>query len=144
MIFRRSVQLDAPPEKVWELVKRADTFLYVTRPFLGVGGVDEWPETLDEGESFGGRLLGFGFIPLWRHELTLVRMDDATREIYTNEHGGPVKKWNHRITVEAAGGGTRYTDEIEIGGLSAAPTWLFAALFFRYRQYRWRKLVRSA
>jgi ligand-binding SRPBCC domain-containing protein len=144
MIFRRSTMLDAPPERVWELVKRADTFLYVTRPFLGVGGVDVWPETLDEGESFGGRLLGFGFIPLWRHEIVLVKMDEAAREIYTNEHGGPVPKWNHRITVEAADGRTRYTDEIEIGGLFAPLTWLFCATFFRYRQMRWKKLVRSA
>jgi ligand-binding SRPBCC domain-containing protein len=144
VIVRVSTLLDAPPERVWELVKRADTFLYVTRPFLGFTGVDEWPETLAEGEGLGARLLGFGFIPLWRHEIVLVRLDDEAREIYTNEHGGPVRKWNHRITVEAANGRSRYTDEIEIGaGIFTPMTWLFASLFFRYRQMRWRRLVRS-
>jgi ligand-binding SRPBCC domain-containing protein len=141
---RVSTLLDAPPERVWELVKRADTFLYVTRPFLGFTGVDEWPETLEEGEGLEARLLAFGVLPMWRHHLMLVRLDDAAREVYTNEGGGPIRAWNHRITVEPADGRSRYTDEIEIHAGPLTPLiWLYAALFFRYRQMRWRRLVRD-
>ena len=66
------------------------------------------------------RLLFFGFIPAWWHEIHIVRLDDIEREILTSEHGGAVKKWSHRITVDERGPWrSYYTDEIEIGAGAA-------------------------
>ena len=91
------------------------------------------------------RLLFFGFIPAWWHEIHIARLDEAQREIQTAEHGGPVEDWHHRITVDERGPyQSRYTDEIEIrAGLLTPLVWGYAQLFYRYRQWRWRRLARS-
>jgi len=37
-----------------------------------------------------------------------------------------------------------YTDQIDIqAGILTPPIWLFAHIFYRYRQRRWRHLVRA-
>ncbi len=76
------------------------------------------------------------------HHLRVVRVAD--NEIYTNEHGGPVKTWNHRLTFEPlTASSCRYTDEIETDpGLLGVPSRLFARLMFRHRHRRWRSLTR--
>ena len=75
----------------------------------------ELPERFAAGETYRVRLLFFGVVPAWWHEIHVVRLDDAHREIVTAEHGGPVKEWNHRITVDERGPWrSHYTDEIEI------------------------------
>jgi hypothetical protein len=83
-------------------------------------------------------------IPAWKHEIRIVRVDEAARVIYTNERGGGVRKWNHRITIKPLSDDRcRYTDEIDIGAGPITPlVWAYAHVFYRYRQRRWRKLAR--
>ena len=61
----------------------------------------------------------------------------------TNERGGPVRMWNHRIKVEPLSERRcLYTDELELrAGVLTAFVWLIAHLFYRYRQMRWRNLA---
>ena len=53
--------------------------------------------------------------------------------------------WDHRITIEETDDGrTRYTDAVEVGaGLLTPAFWVLAHLLYRYRQYRWGRLVRN-
>ena len=103
------------------------------------------PDTFAAGTIVRVKLLFFGFIPAWMHEIRIVRLDETQREIETAEHGGSVKKWNHRITVDERGPyRSHYTDEIEIGAGALTPLiWAYAQLFYRYRQWRWRRLART-
>jgi hypothetical protein len=102
------------------------------------------PEHFAAGETYRVRLLFFGRIPAWWHEITIVQLNDIEREILTSEQGGSVKEWNHRITVDERGPWrSHYTDEIEIGAGPLTPlVWAYAQLFYRYRQWRWRRLAR--
>ena len=61
----------------------------------------------------------------------------------TNESSGPVKVWNHHLVFRPAGKSScRYTDEIEIpAGASGFGTKIFIECFFRYRQWRWRRML---
>jgi hypothetical protein len=74
-----------------------------------------------------------GLVPAWTHRLRLVHL--GKNEIYTNEHSGPVRTWNHRLTFESLSPSScRYTDEIETDpGLRGLGTRLFALLMFRHR-----------
>jgi ligand-binding SRPBCC domain-containing protein len=144
MLVRVTTRLPASPDVVWDTVKRADTLRYVTRGLLGFRVQGETPEVLAEGETYRMRLLFFGVIPGWRHEIHVARVDDQAHEIHTEERGGPVRSWRHRIMVDEEGwGSTRYFDEIEI---QAGPltwfVWFYAQLFYRYRQRRWRRLAK--
>jgi ligand-binding SRPBCC domain-containing protein len=144
MLVRVSTRLPAPAGVVWDTVQRTDTLRYVTRGLLGFRMDGDAPERLAEGETYRMRLLFFGLLPAWRHEIRVVRLDDTHREIRTEEHGGPVHTWRHRIAVDEEGwGSTRYLDEIEIAAGVATPfVWVYAQLFYRYRQRRWRRLAR--
>jgi hypothetical protein len=144
MVVRVSTRLPVPVDLAWATVKRTDTLRYVTRGLLGFRPEGEIPERLAEGETYRMRLLFFGVLPAWRHEIRVARLDDAGHEIRTEERGGPVRDWRHRITVDAEGwGATRYMDEIQIAAGALTPlVWLYAQLFYRYRQRRWRRLAR--
>jgi ligand-binding SRPBCC domain-containing protein len=145
LIVRVDTELGAPPERVWEALKKVDTFRYITRGLLGFRSLGPVPDGLGPGDVIRIRLLFFHAIPAWVHEIRIVVVDEEARRIETTEHGGAVKTWNHAITVEAAGGGrSRYTDRIEIEAGPVTPlVWAYAHLFYRYRQRRWRLLART-
>ena len=138
--IRRSTDLPIPADEAWALVQRADTFTYVTKPLLGVR--DPLPETLGEGETLTLRLKILG-IPANRHTLHLTEVDDATKTIRTNEHGGALKTWSHTIHVEPTGDATcHYTDVIELDAGALTPiAYPIVNAFFAHRQRRWRKLA---
>jgi hypothetical protein len=145
VIARVSTDLDCSADLAWDAVKRPETLRYITRGVLGFRPLAELPQQFGEGMTVPVRLLFFGVIPAWRHEITIVRLDPERRELYTNERGGPVRNWNHLIRIEAAAPGrARYTDEIEIQAGPLTPlVWSYAQLFYRYRQRRWRRLARA-
>ena len=100
------------------------------------------PEHIEVGAQGSARLWWFGVIPVWTHHLTVKQLD--TTEIYTNEHGGPLHTWNHRLTFEPIDDQRcRYTDEIETDdGSRGAATRLFVRLMFRRRhRRRWRTVA---
>lgn len=139
MFVRVTTELPIPAERACQLAQKAALFRYVVWPIFTIGPI---PEQFDVGSEGSARLYFLGFLPAWRHHLRLVSVQP--REIYTNESGGPVRMWNHRLTFEPTSGQScRYTDEIEIdAGLRTLPTVLFAHLAFRWRHRRWRTLTR--
>lgn len=126
-------------DSAWRLAQRPELFLHVVSPIVGISDL-VMPDTIGPGAEVYGRGRLFGVIPVWVHHLRIVSLEPG--EIYTNEHGGPITVWNHRLTfTEIAGGGCRYTDEIEVGdGLRGFLTRGFIAVMFRYRHRRWRRL----
>jgi hypothetical protein len=129
---------------VWETVQQVDTLRYITRGLLGFRPLGPVPERISDGDVIRVRLMFFHVIPAWRHEIRIVRVDQAQRRIETAEHGGGVRTWNHVIAVEPAPAGSRYTDAIEIDAGALTPLVAgYAKLFYRYRQRRWRRLAKS-
>ena len=113
---------------------------YLLRPVLHAYRLDV-PELIEVGTQGSARLWWFGVVPAWTHHLSIKQLEPTM--IYTNEHGGPVKTWNHRLTFEPLDTQSRrYTDEIETDdGLRGAPTCLFIRLMFARRHRRWRTLA---
>jgi hypothetical protein len=145
VIIRVATALDADADTVWLLVRQPSTLVYVMRGMLGLSSPDVLPGRWSEGATVTARLLLLDLVPAWRHEIQITAYSDARREIETAEHGGPLRVWNHRLRVEpTARDQCRYVDEVEIGaGLLTPVFWLTAWAFFRYRQWRLRKLVRA-
>lgn len=85
------------------------------------------------------------FIPLGEHTITLVKIDRERNRIISRESGQLATVWNHVFSFrEVEPGLVRYTDEIEIkAGWLTPAIWLFAHLFYRHRQRRWKKLLKS-
>ncbi|MEA2683479.1 MAG: hypothetical protein QOK05_1807 [Chloroflexota bacterium] len=80
------------------------------------------------------------------HEIRFVRIDAANRAVVTEEHGGVIRHWRHRLTVEPLDRGhSRYTDTVDIdAGLLTPAVWGFARAFYQYRHGRWRRLLAGA
>lgn len=138
---RLSTDLPIPAETAFALAQKIELFKFVSAPILRVRR-PRIPDVLVPGTEGSARLWWFGVIPSWTHHLRLVRLGD--NEIYTIEHGGPVRTWNHRLAFQPLTATTcRYTDEIEIDrGIHGLGTRAFVHLMFRHRHRRWRALAR--
>jgi hypothetical protein len=137
--------LDCPPEKAWAEVQTSALLLKVVRPviqFLPAEGA-ALPERWQQGMTVRCRVYFLGVLPLGTHTITVVRVDPEAREILTNEHDLLIRRWDHLIRVrDAAGGRTLYSDEIDIDAGPLTPlVWLFAHVFYRHRQRRWRAVA---
>ena len=143
--IERSVELDAAAEQVWAAARMPTAFRYVTRWVLRITGL---PRTgrFDQGTRVEGWLLLGGVLPIHRHHLEVVRVDHAAMTLSSHEWGGVVRRWDHDIVVERLEGDrARYTDRVLIdAGPLTVPVAGFAWLLYRYRQSRWRELVRHA
>ena len=79
---------------------------------------------------------------MFAHEVRVVCVDEAERVVETEESGGLVRAWNHSMRIEpVSGAACRYTDRIVLqAGLLTPLVWLFAAMFYRNRHRRWRRM----
>ena len=100
MLVRLTTTLDAPPDVVWRALQRVDTFRYVTRGLMGMTADSRWPAEFRVGDVLTGRIWLAHVIPAWTHQVQIVSLDPARREIYTRENGGLLRNCNHRLRVE--------------------------------------------
>ena len=139
-----STQLPASAGDVWGRLLQKETLLYIIRGWLTVKNSDTWPATLFlPATTFVMQIRPFGIGPVSSHSVHVIRVDQAAREIETEEKGQLVTSWSHQMRVEtSAGNQSRYTDCVHLkAGLLTPPVWLFACLFYRSRQRRLRTLL---
>jgi hypothetical protein len=106
MKARVSSVFSVSADYAWLYVRKSGTLLYVTKGLLGFEGSNHFPYEWSEGSTIRTRLLFFGFIPAWRHELKFEKISDSSRTLYTNEGGGLVPVWNHLIKIESISEGS--------------------------------------
>lgn len=137
---RVTTNLPIAAERARELALKPAMFRHVVWPVFGVSDADI-PESLTAGEEMSARLRWFMVLPGWTHTIRLVSVTPT--EIYSNEHGGMVRAWNHRLIFEPTSETScRYTDEVEIdAGLATPLVAAFARLMYRWRQRRWRRVA---
>lgn len=134
-------------DEAWKLVKRSSTLLYVTRGLMGFRPIDSnFPIEWQQGNTEKVRVMLFGIIPSWAHQISFKDISDIEMAILTHESGGVVKTWNHNISIQAVDKNSCiYTDDVEIkAGIFTLLIWLYAHVFYRYRQLRWRFLVKTS
>ncbi|MUM19486.1 hypothetical protein FZI91_01360 [Mycobacterium sp. CBMA271] len=136
-------ELPTDADRVWGAMQYAGTFLYVCRGVFGAPALSGRTEPMRVGERGTARLWGLHLIPLYRHTIHVVEVDEETRTVRTNEHGGVLRTWNHTLHVEPAGDRRcRYSDRIEVDAGFLTPVIAKGVkVLFRYRQRRWHTLV---
>ena len=141
-----STELQMPADTACRLAATPDVMMFVLAPVLSLSRENVPPPgtVVEPGFSATGQVKWFGLIPSWRHTITLV--ERSAHELYTTEHGGPLKVWNHRLTFEPiTENSCRYTDQIEIeDGAAGWPTRLFIRLLFPHRHRRWQPVAAIA
>ncbi len=136
-------ELAAPADVVFDAVRTVDAFELVTAGLLRYAPTRHRTGPLPEGEEMHGWLLLAGVVPFSRHRLRVERVDPVGRVLQSDEGGGLIRRWRHRIAVTPLGPDRcRYVDEIDIdAGVLTPAVRAFAAVFYRARQQRWRRLA---
>jgi hypothetical protein len=148
MHARISTQLDCTERELWQLISRPQSLQFVASPVLGFTPLE--PGALDGewqvGREYRLQLYLFKLIPLGRHSIELVKLDQEHNSISSRERGRLARVWNHDIFFrETTPGRLNYTDQIEIRAGWLTPfIWVFAQLFYRHRQRRWKVLLQKA
>ena len=144
-IIDRSTVLEAPAHAVWGRVKTPAAFRAVTRRLLFMPVIRKRTDEWREGETVVGWVFLFGFLPFARHHLLIVRIDESTHTLSSQEFGGLITTWNHDIEVEPIDSEScHYGDRIQIeAGIMTPVIVLYARWFYRMRQRRWRALAKG-
>jgi hypothetical protein len=102
----------------------------------------EFPERWSPG-LYKVRMSAFHLIPVgWQYVGIELPSEHDSWFVRDNGSGSIAKVWDHLIFIEPDGDQTRYVDEIRIdAGILSWPVSIYAKLFYRYRQWRWRRLV---
>lgn len=139
------VETDLPTsaDRVWNAMKHPASFLYVTRGVLGFPALAGRTDPMRTGELGTGWLLAFHVVPVHRHTIRVVEVDERTMSIVSHEYGGVVERWDHTLHVEPLGDSRcRYSDTVVIdAGLFTRAVCLIGVGLYRYRQRRWHRLV---
>lgn len=147
MITRISTKLDCSEDELWKKIIEPASLQYVASPILSFVPIREGSLSGEwqVGTPYPLKLYFLKFIPLGQHTIQLVKIDKEANIILSRENGHLAKVWNHTISFqENAPGVLCYTDEIEIqAGLLTPGIWLFAQLFYRHRQRRWKILLQK-
>lgn len=149
MIATIATTLHAPADRVAQLVQRSDTLLYISGPLIRFVPIQ--PGTLPEVWSPGEYRVSMrflGILPLGERSIRIEHLSTTqpgTFRIRDNGGGQLVRVWDHMITIgpDWADGRTRYEDRVEVrAGLLTPFIWLFAQGLYRWRQHRWKRLLR--
>jgi hypothetical protein len=150
MQARLSTELECTPERAWIEVLRPELLLFVSWPLMTFTPLDpeSFPATWDDGRYLVS-LRALGFIPLGKQWIDVSKPTVETTpgkqryQIRDDGKGTLVSQWGHTITIaETEAGHTQYIDEIVVdAGILTPLIWVYAKLFYRYRQFRLRLLV---
>ncbi len=143
-----STDLQAPKASVTAALRRVHTLRTLTRGMLAIDAADDghplpalWPV---DGSPVMLRIRPFHLPVGWTHTIRVVEADPARGILRTEESGGAVRRWEHTIEVSSLDvGRTRYRDLVEMDAGPLTPVVaVWAHVFYRVRQHRWRTLAR--
>ena len=143
MKLKFQTKLSASPEKVFSEVKKPSLLLRIAEPMATILPVDgKFPDNWEQGVTYVCRIRIFKWIPIGKRHLKIETIDDNNMEIQSREFDPLVRKWDHLIRVEASGNETLYSDELDIeAGILTPFVCLYAWIFYRHRQRRWRAIA---
>ena len=147
-----STPLSSPPEWVAAQLQSTAVFRHITAPLIQFHPArgTEWPTHWAPGElALHMRLLGV--LPMGPQTVR-ISIEPAAQSggwptLRDNGEGVLMRRWDHRITLQPLSDGrTLYTDDIEVIArhlpwLMTPLSALFAQVFYRHRQRRWRQLA---
>ncbi len=147
MFVRVSTQLNCTESELWEKLSKQDSLKFVASPLLtfipaGSGILNsKW----EVGQIYRFKLYFLTFVSLGVHSIQIVKIDRNQNIITSHESGLFTPVWNHKISFkEITPRLVTYNDEIEFNAGWLTPLiFLFAHVFYRHRQRRWKILLQN-
>ncbi|MCG3165004.1 MAG: hypothetical protein POELPBGB_00764 [Bacteroidia bacterium] len=147
MLFKKTTLLNTDIETAWKHLLKPELLAFIANPlqqFIPVEP-DTFPSQWQAG-TYKVKLLTLGFIPFGNHSIVIefpAGNNHETKRLLDNGHGEIIEKWEHLIELKAtADNKTLYTDTVKINaGLLTPFIWLYAAIFYSWRQSQWHNLI---
>ena len=147
MFIDISTQLPCCFDQAVAHVKKPELLHFVAAPLIRFSPINpvRFPDVWLE-QTYWVHLYLFGLVPFGKQAIVitmpLTKNSFALRDA---GHSSIIKTWDHVITIRQVPHGITYRDQVEVkAGLLTAFIWMFAQLFYRHRQRRWRALVPRA
>ena len=145
MDVKISSVLNSTSEKIFSELLKPSLLQEVASPLLKFKPVDKqrFPKKWKLGKVYTFKIYFLMFLYIGKHSICIKKINYAKKRIISNESGFLVKTWNHIICVRNhIKGKSIYTDDVEIhAGILTPLIWLFANLFYRHRQKKWKKIA---
>jgi hypothetical protein len=126
-------------------VKKTESLFYIAKPLIKFVQLPEHPlpELWKEGK-YPVKMYILGFIPFGKQWIA-ISIYNNNLHIRDNGYSKLIKKWDHNIYLKGVGENkTLYTDTIDINaGILTIFIAMFAKIFYRWRQKRWRRLINN-
>lgn len=144
-----STHIALPPDQVWSAVQRPELLAHIAAPLIRFTPQrgKAWPDQFVADEPVAANLWLFGFIPLGPQWIVPSLHPPAQgswpQRLRDNGYSWIVPRWDHWIAVTPdADGETHYQDTVDVdAGVLTPVVGLFANIFYRHRQRRWRALA---
>lgn len=136
----------APAERLWELIRQKSVFLKLTDGMVQFTGTEQWPDRpFETGAELSTTVSLFGWGPTTKYRIKTLRSDAQIFLIETEERGGAIESWRHRMQIVPLGSNScRYIDSIHIqAGWQTPLIWCFARWFYSRRHRRLQQIVAS-
>ena len=143
--------LDAPIDVVWGLVLLPSTLDFVAKPLIKFIPTNAYPPAWVTGK-YPVKLYLLGLVAIGSQVIVIEFPESpgAKRVMRDNGYGEGgslkvVRRWDHFIELSAIDDmHTRYCDIVEVkAGIVTPFVWAFASVFYAWRQFRWRRLIRE-
>jgi hypothetical protein len=132
---------------VWNKVMKPATLEFIACPLVKFKAIDppNFPKTWEVG-AYKTKLKVLGFIPFGYQYIVIEipeNKDFDKRVLIDNGYGSLISKWYHIIEIKKINENiTEYTDNVEVkAGLLTPFIWLYAYIFYSWRQRRWQSLI---
>lgn len=132
-------------ERLYSEIKKSKSLFYIGKPLVRFVQLPEHsiPEIWEEGRYLI-KMYILGFIPFGKQWI-VISIDNDKKNIRDNGYSKLIKKWDHNIYLKDLGNNkSLYVDTIDINaGLLTPFIVMFANVFYRLRQKRWKKLIKN-
>lgn len=149
MIANIETKFNCDYKTVVEKIHLTRTLDFIASPLLIFKPTDpgKYPATWKNG-TYQVQMKLFNFLPFGKQFIGIEKIKENDPDEFIlrdNGKGEIIKRWDHWIFVEKINSNTTiYKDRIDIkAGILTIFIWVFANLFFRWRQYRWKKLIKQ-
>ncbi len=136
-------------ETVWKHLQKPKLLDFIAKPLVKFNYPNEFvnDETWKVG-SYSVQLKLFGLIPIGKQNINIefpFENSESFMKLRDNGNSQMINKWDHWIEIEAIDKNkTKYIDEVFIeAGILTPFVWCFAFVFYNWRQFRWKKLIKN-
>lgn len=150
MIVNIETEFNCSYETVVEKVNMSVTLDYIAFPLMVFKPIhpESYPKIWDNG-NYQVNMKLLNTIPFGKQFIVIEKIkehDPYEFILRDNGTGDFIERWDHWILIKRTNENnvTRYIDRIDIkAGILTIFIWIYGNIFYRWRQYRWKKLIKS-